>query len=173
MEIFCALCHHCGEDDHLYEAEHEEEEEAIAEPIRREPSRCRHLARPSQGVSYLQEELSSSTIVVAISLSTSEYGHEQRNQKTDDSEPCEHNIEESEDEIGGRYEPQVITPFLIFLFCHANLFDEIKRVVINLGISSLVDADGILRTYFHANTTCHAAVLLVNCFILSHIVTYF
>lgn len=132
MEIFCALCHHCGEDDHLYEEEHEEQEEAMAEPFRREPSWCRLLARPSQGVSYLQEELSSSTIVVAISLSTSEYGHEQRNQKTDDSEPCEHDIEESKDEIGGRYEPQVITPFLIFLFCHANQFDEIKRVVLKL-----------------------------------------
>ena len=60
-------------------------------------------------------------IVVAISLSTSEYGHEQRNQKTDDSEPCEHDIEESKDEIGGRYDLQVITPFLIFLFCHESI----------------------------------------------------
>ena len=27
MEIFCALCHHCGEDDHLYEEEHEEQDD--------------------------------------------------------------------------------------------------------------------------------------------------
>lgn len=31
-------------------------------------------------------------------------------------------------------------------------------LLIYLGIASLVNADGILRTYFHANTTCHAAV---------------
>ena len=41
---------------------------------------------------------------------------------------------------------------------------------IYLCVASLVYANGILRAYFHTNTTCHAAVLLVNRFILSHVV---
>ena len=43
-------------------------------------------------------------------------------------------------------------------------------LLIYLGIASLVDADGILRTYLNANPACYAAVLLISRFIFSHVV---
>lgn len=119
-EIFCAFSYHCGKDDHLDEEKHEEQKKAMAEPSGRQPSWCQFLTRPPQGIPYLQEELSSSTIVVAISFSATEYRHNQRNQKANDSEPCEHDVEKSKCELSGRYKPHVVAPFFIFLFCHTS-----------------------------------------------------
>lgn len=119
-EIFCAFSYHCGKDNHLDEEKHEEQEKAMSEPSGRQLSWRHFLTRQSQSIPYLQEELSSSTIVVAISFSATEYRHNQWNQKADDSELCEHDVEKTESEISGRYKPHVVAPFFIFLFCHTS-----------------------------------------------------
>lgn len=133
-------------------------------------------------------ELTSSTIVVAISLAASENCHKQRNHKTDDSQPRKHDVEESKGEIGGGYQPQIITPLLAFLSCHKNAFYLLSQylvhdscrtipftdaatyaqILIHYCITSPVDADGILGTHLYANTTCHAAVVLALSLVFCH-----
>ena len=97
-------------------------------------------------------------------------------------------VMEDKGEIGGRYQPQIITPLLAFLSCHKNAFNRLSQylvhdscrtvlftdaaayaqILIHYCITSPVDADSFLGTYLYANTTCHAAVVLSLSLVFCH-----
>ena len=76
VKRFHFLRHLHRQPNHLDEEEHEEHEEPVSKPFRRQPSRRYLPARPFQRIADLQKQLSASAIVVAVALSTSENSHQ-------------------------------------------------------------------------------------------------
>ena len=119
---FCTHCYMNGQDNHLNKKEQKENQERVSEPFGRKPTWSNLLARPTQGIADLQKQLSTTTIIIAISLATAKHSYKKGYQKTNYTQPSKYNIKEPKCKIGSRNNPKVITPTLILLLCHIYLF---------------------------------------------------
>ena len=126
--------------------------------------------------------MATAAIVVAVAFAASEDGHQQGNEEAYDAKPRKDDVEESKGEIGGGDDPKVIVPLLGFLFSHglscyfmhdtrwAILFANAATdaaVLVDDGVATFEDANGVLGAHLYAYATRHASVLFVLCFVFA------
>ena len=151
------------------------------------------MSGPSEGVAYFKEQLPASAIFVAISLSASEGSHQQGDEETDGAQPRIDDIEKAHGEVCGGDDPQIVAPFFLFRFHNerVSIFNfffysvhDARRAgfdaeaatytcrLIDDGIASLVDADGLTWANLGADTASHTSVYFILGYILTHIVHF-
>ena len=60
-----------------------------------------------------RKELTTAAEKVAVHLVATEYGNKQRKQETEHPQPGKEDIEESQDQVGSRENPEIVVPVLL------------------------------------------------------------